>query len=531
MLLANGFTHDTRVYKEARSLITWGCEVHVVALAVRGLEDYEEKDGIHVHRVKMETWRVLVFPLAIVCWWCRPLLRRVLTALGQGKPAKPEGKRKCQEAKRPRKGFVRGPASAIASLGQRPWATFLFLFGSPLVNYMIRTAMRLGSLVRRLISGVRRRVVSLVRRLINAARRRMRGVLRRMMPGSFRLIAFNIGVSAKAHELGPDVIQSHDLNTLFAGAIVKRLKRVPLVYDSHELFLERNLGDRSRAWSNAVWAPIERAYIGKCDAVFSVAEGICRHLADQYNISKPHLIRNVQPYEDAPTKTTILADELGIADEKALAIYAGAITFNRGLEMMIDSAPYLKDAVYVIMGYARNPKYLEALRKRAEDLDVLDRAVFFRDAVPIEDVVRYTASADIGVVPTQNVCLSYFFESSNKIFHCLMAGVPLAMSDHAEKRIIANTHGVGVLFDETDPVNIAAAINGMLADGQEYQRMRRNCLVAAKELNWQCEEHKLRTVFAELLAARVEAVADVCLPENDASMIETMAATSCRPVS
>ncbi len=33
MLLANQFTHDTRVFKEARSLIEWGCEVHIVAMA------------------------------------------------------------------------------------------------------------------------------------------------------------------------------------------------------------------------------------------------------------------------------------------------------------------------------------------------------------------------------------------------------------------------------------------------------------------------------------------------------------------
>ena len=46
MLVANHFLHDTRVYKEARSLIEWGCEVHVIAMCNSALPTEEEVDGI-----------------------------------------------------------------------------------------------------------------------------------------------------------------------------------------------------------------------------------------------------------------------------------------------------------------------------------------------------------------------------------------------------------------------------------------------------------------------------------------------------
>ncbi len=49
MLVANHFLHDTRVYKEARSLIEWGCEVHVIALYDPELPVGEEVDGILTH--------------------------------------------------------------------------------------------------------------------------------------------------------------------------------------------------------------------------------------------------------------------------------------------------------------------------------------------------------------------------------------------------------------------------------------------------------------------------------------------------
>ncbi|NNF43093.1 MAG: glycosyltransferase, partial [Phycisphaerales bacterium] len=363
-----------------------------------------------------------------------------------------------------------------------------------------------------LADGARRVARGGARRLRRAPHALARPVVRRLRaiyPSSLRLLAFNVPCVGHTLALEPDVILCHDLNTLATGVIAKRLTGRPLLYDSHELFLERNLGARSRGWDRVVWGPVEWLSIGRCDAVFTVAEGIARHLARQYGITRPKLIRNVQPYEPPAPRTTLLADELDVPADHAIVLYPGAITVHRGLEELIDSAPYLQRAVYVIMGYARNPAYLESLRERARRLGVLDERVRFRDAVPINDVVRYTGSADLGIVPTQRICLSYEFEASNKIFHCLMAGVPLAMSNHIEKRMLVERHGIGVLFDETDPRAIAQAVNDLLGDDAVRRRMRAACLEAARTLNWEREEHTLRSVFKDLLGDRVPEVPPV----------------------
>ena len=336
--------------------------------------------------------------------------------------------------------------------------------------------------------------------------------IKRMYPGSFRLLAFNIACVRKAIELQPDVIQSHDLNTLLAGAFVKRLTGRPLVYDSHELFLERNLGNRSRAWDNIVWAPIERFFIRRCDAVLAVTESICQHLSRQYNIPPPHLIRNVQPYEYFAERTSILADEIGISRDKAIVLFPGAVTVNRGLEMMIDSAPLLCDAVYVIMGGAQNPSYLHSLKRRAEELGQLNRTVFFREAVPIDQVAKYCASADLGIIPTPNVCLSYYYGLGNKHFHLLMAGVPIVASDHPEQAALIRRYGVGAVFDETDAQDIVRVVNKTLADRNTLSKMSARCLDAARQLNWEHEEKHLRQIFATLLGHRAKPIPNVSLP-------------------
>src|SRR5688500_18899250 len=60
MLVANEFTHDTRVFKQARSLTQWGCEVHVIATAGVGLPTRQQLEGIQIHRVEVRSGRV---------WW------------------------------------------------------------------------------------------------------------------------------------------------------------------------------------------------------------------------------------------------------------------------------------------------------------------------------------------------------------------------------------------------------------------------------------------------------------------------------
>lgn len=523
MLLANTFEHDTRVYKEARSLIQFGCDVHIVAMAGATLPENERCDGIRVHRVRSSRWDMVRVALAPITWWNAGLLRAVVTmrwASGRAGRISPNTspKTSARVAGDQPAPCRNGPAAAKQMAPPLPLRRIYYRYFRPYPRMrrlvwrpweIARTCRRkmralLGALRSARPAAVRH--ISRIMRILRSARRavvtRIKRLARLACPASLRMLGMNVRFAAQALRLGPDVIQAHDLNTLLGAAIVRRLAGTPMVYDSHELFLERNHGNSSNARSNIIWAPLERLLVPQCNAVLSVAQSICDELGRKYNIADPHLLRNVQPYQPPPVRTTILADELDIAHDRRLVIYPGAITINRGLEQMIESAPYLDDAAYVIMGYARDQSFLNSLHARAQRNDTLNSRVFFRDAVPIDAVTRYVASANMGIVPTQNVCRSYFYESSNKIFHCVMAGVPLAMSDHAEKRMLVEHYGIGVLFDETDPPAIAEAVNRLLNDPQRHAAMRRNCLVAARELNWESEEQTLIDVYTDLLGCR-----------------------------
>ncbi len=81
MILDNDFTRDHRVLKEARSLVSAGHAVRVVALRTPGSAAREARDGIEIDRVRPPHWtgRRGVAQIADVAFWfdrMAPLGRR-----------------------------------------------------------------------------------------------------------------------------------------------------------------------------------------------------------------------------------------------------------------------------------------------------------------------------------------------------------------------------------------------------------------------------------------------------------------------
>ena len=68
------------------------------------------------------------------------------------------------------------------------------------------------------------------------------------------------------------------------------------------------------------------------------------------------------------------------------------------------------------------------------------RLAFF-GPVPSDQVTLYAASADLGIAPIENVCLSYYYCSPNKLFEYLLAGLPVIASDFPEMRHIIDKYG------------------------------------------------------------------------------------------
>jgi glycosyltransferase involved in cell wall biosynthesis len=293
-----------------------------------------------------------------------------------------------------------------------------------------------------------------------------------------------------------DVYHGHDLSALWPAYLAAKLTRGKVVYDSHELFAERNTAYKEGFLIKSAIQIQEKFLLRRVDRVITVNESIAKELQFRYQAKrKPDVVMNC-PSLVITERTDLLRTRLNLSLDIPIILYIGGITFNRGLEQTIESLQYLKGPIFVMLGPGKLG-FINHLREHAKTFNVSDR-VIFAPPVPHNEVASYASSADVSVAPIQNVCLSYYYCSPNKLFESIMAGLPVAASDFPEMRAVIEADQIGAVFDPAKPKEIAAAIEKILSDREAYELMRKHAYRAAAKYSWEKESTRLLEIYREL---------------------------------
>jgi glycosyltransferase involved in cell wall biosynthesis len=292
------------------------------------------------------------------------------------------------------------------------------------------------------------------------------------------------------------IYHAHDLNTLQMAYTAARRVGARLIYDSHELYTE--MGARSRI-EKQKWTKLEKGLIGKADKVITINQSIAGELVQRYAIAYPEVIMNCPPKTslNIPAKSgdNLYRTRFNLSPDIKIILYSGGFSSNRGLDLLVQSAFYLKDKrVIIFMGEGKIENQLRALT----DENKLNKKVLFMPSVPQKEVVLYTQSADIGVIPYQKVGLNNYYSTPNKLFDFIMAGIPVAASNFPELKRIIEGNYIGKVFNEKDPKDMARIINEILDDALGYQQMKANAKKTAEVYSWENEEKKLIRIYNDL---------------------------------
>lgn len=290
-----------------------------------------------------------------------------------------------------------------------------------------------------------------------------------------------------------DVFVANDLDTLPANYLVSRLRRKPLVYDSHEYFTEvPELVNRPRV--KAIWTKIEMALVPKVNAAYTVCESIAEVYRDKYGVDFK-VVRNlpVRSFSEDTHRMT-RSHPMSINISKII-LYQGALNLGRGLEDTIKAMQFIDGAELWLAG---DGDLTPILKKLAATLK-LESKVKFLGRLPLQELIDVTREADLGISLEEDLGLNYRFALPNKLFDYIQAGVPVLVSDLPEMRRIVEDYGVGTYLEFSRRNELAEAIWDALFNDEKRKVWRENMARGAIQLCWENEEKVLREIYYPFL--------------------------------
>ncbi|MEX0748058.1 MAG: glycosyltransferase family 4 protein [Rhodothermales bacterium] len=300
-------------------------------------------------------------------------------------------------------------------------------------------------------------------------------------------------VARSAEQIPAHVYHASDLYVLPALSSAARKHRAKLAYDARELYphVASTVG---RPWVRYFWRTVEGRFIKRADAVFSVSESIAEKLVDMYGIRRPTVIYNI-PEAREVSPTNALRERAGLQLDDLVVLHQGQMRPNRGCEKLVDAMRDVDTAVLVFLGDGPLKELLAAL---ARGLGIRDR-IRFIEPVPPDELLSYTASADVGVTLLEDVCLNHRFALPNKLFEYLVAGIPVVASDIPEVRRIVLGFDVGLVVDPQNREDLVAALRQSTIDKTLREKWRRNIPKVLETFNSERTSQDFLRVYDDLL--------------------------------
>lgn len=356
------------------------------------------------------------------------------------------------------------------------------------VDGLRRAARRSARLVRLHVWGPLARAVSWPRRAATEA-------IRRVLLTTNRTQRFHVFWRESERLIrgyAPDLVVSSDLPGLVGASRAARHLGIQQLHDCHELYLEST----SFTWyERLILAPIERKHMRRAARVVAVNVSIADEYGERYGV-RPTVVRNCA-HRPEVHEVRDLRPLAGLEPDADVVLYQGGFSIGRGLDVCVAAmveAP--ASAHLVLLGYG--PLAAELL-ELARTHGVADR-VHVLGAVPPSELLAYTASATVGLIPYQPVSKNNFYSLPNKIFEYTSVGVPVVASDLPELRRIAVDAGCGVVYDPYDPQSLAKALRTVL-ESDHLVGLRAAAERFGEENSWEVERQVLVTAFTEICPA------------------------------
>lgn len=246
----------------------------------------------------------------------------------------------------------------------------------------------------------------------------------------------------------------------------------------------------------------ERRWAREAAGLLAVSEPIASLVAERFGIPRPGVLMNCPPAwrtdETQPPTSTRLRDELELAPHRPIVLHHGQFKLDRGIEELVQAADHRAlselDAAIVFMGYGRLQPFLEAAAASRPG------RIFVLPGVPPDQLLEWVASADVAYLGCPPRTLNLRLTLPNKVFECLMAGVPVVAANGTEQARLVAMDAVGRCTTIESVDSLAADLAAILTlPADERRRLRQHCrTVALTKYKWELKAAPLIDLYHRL---------------------------------
>ena len=252
----------------------------------------------------------------------------------------------------------------------------------------------------------------------------------------------------------------------------------------------------------------ERGWVRGAAGVLAATEAMASEIARRFGVPPPIVLLNCppawHPEVPGPVGSARLAAALGMTGDarRPIVLYQGAFRVDQGIEELVAATdePAFRStgAVAAFLGFGQLQGWLETQAATRHGRMAVLRAV------PEDELLEWTAGADVAFVGAPPRTLNQRLTLPNKLFQSLMAGVPIVVGTGTEHCRLTTSEGVGRCCDVDSPASIAAAIGELLgADPVEREALRAHCRsVALDRYSWEATRGGLVDLYRRLAAER-----------------------------
>ncbi|MDO9536709.1 MAG: glycosyltransferase family 4 protein [Thermoplasmata archaeon] len=296
----------------------------------------------------------------------------------------------------------------------------------------------------------------------------------------------------KALKLKFDIIHAHDLDTLSPGLKLASKFKIPLIYDSHEIYHEMAAENLSPFFTGLL-ARYEKKMVRKPDIMITVNESIAE-LFRGFGVKDIRVVMNCQPdvhVDKAEAET--LKKELS-PDGKQIALYIGVLEPNRLLLELAEA--HIKgngNFLLVLGGFGSlEPKLKSMAEKNPNKIKFIGR-------IKPSEVPNYNHAADILLATYDPGLRNNRLGAPNKLFESMSASKPIVVTKGTYAAEVVEKTGCGISTDYTGKAAISSIV-ALLEDKVFYDK----CAVAGRnayeeKYNWTVMEKRLLDAYSMIL--------------------------------